>query len=117
MPLAPARFSTTTDWPRLSVNFAARRRAATSVPPPAAKPTRILIGLSGYRAGYMFTCAIARLVKIASKIARPSNQMALRDLCAKFTLVDITMAASPEKREGRTIRKRCGPLGPSVAAY
>src|SRR5262245_20982574 len=85
MPLAPARFSTTTDWPRLSVSFADRMRAATSVPPPAAKPTIILIGLSGYRAGCALTCAIARL----ATIARPS---------VKFTLVDIIMAASPNKR-------------------
>jgi hypothetical protein len=47
MPLAPGRFSTTTDWPSASVSFCARMRAATSVPPPAAKPTKILTGLSG----------------------------------------------------------------------
>src|SRR5262249_18087586 len=94
MPLAPARFSTTTDWPRPSVNFVARMRAATSVPPPAAKPTRILIGLSGYRAGCAFTCAIARL----ATIARPSNRVALHDLCA---LVDFIMAASLKKKRPR----------------
>src|SRR5690242_9889945 len=89
MPLAPARFSTTTDWPRLSVNFADRIRAATSVPPPAAKPTRILTGLSGYRAGCAFTCAIARPVPIV----RPSDQMIL---CAKLALFVILSAPKKE---------------------
>src|SRR5215510_3368155 len=98
MPLAPARFSTTTDWPRFSVSFADRMRAATSVPPPAAKPTRILIGLSGYRAGCALACAIAR----PATIARPSNRAAMRDPCAKLTLLDfIIMAASPEKKRPR----------------
>jgi hypothetical protein len=43
----PERFSTTTDWPIVSVIFCARIRATTSVPPPAENPTSILIGLSG----------------------------------------------------------------------
>jgi hypothetical protein len=47
MPLAPGRFSTTTDCPRASVSFCAMILAATSVPPPAAKPTSIFTGRSG----------------------------------------------------------------------
>src|SRR5437762_1935130 len=39
LPLAPARFSTTTAWPIMSVSFLAMMRAAVSVPPPGAKPT------------------------------------------------------------------------------
>src|SRR5262245_13533938 len=47
IPLAPGRFSTRTDCPSPSDIFCARILATTSVPPPAEKPTSILIGLSG----------------------------------------------------------------------
>jgi hypothetical protein len=47
-PPAPARFSTTTDCPHASVSFCARRRATTSVAPPAANGTIILTGFAGH---------------------------------------------------------------------
>src|SRR5215211_2273077 len=46
MKIPPARFSTNTVVRRLSLIFCATRRAITSVAPPAAKPTMILIGLA-----------------------------------------------------------------------
>jgi hypothetical protein len=45
MKLPPARFSTNTVVRRLSLIFCATSRAMTSVAPPAASPTIILIGL------------------------------------------------------------------------
>src|SRR5262245_58612625 len=69
-PLAPARFSTTTVWPRLSDIFSARMRATTSVPPPAEKPTSILIGLSGNLA----VCAAADPAATPAASASPSSR-------------------------------------------
>jgi hypothetical protein len=43
--------------------------------------------------------------------------MALRDRCAKFTLLNIIMAASAEKETAAPFEKRRGPLDPSVAVY
>src|SRR5712691_217466 len=71
MPLAPGRFSTTTDWPSASPSLSATILAATSVPPPAAKPTRILTGLSGYLAVCAWPAAATRLT--ANPKLRPSK--------------------------------------------
>src|SRR5690606_9736147 len=48
VPPAPARFSTTTVWPRVGRMASASERATLSVGPPAANGTIILIGRSGY---------------------------------------------------------------------
>src|SRR5258708_31231920 len=64
LPPAPARFSTTNCWPRLSPIFWLSRRAMTSVGPPGAKPTSTLTGLLGY------ACAAAG----AEGIARPPGR-------------------------------------------
>src|SRR5688572_9951378 len=64
LPPAPARFSTTTDWPRFSVSFFATMRAAVSVPPPGAKPTVRVTGRVG-----KFCCAEA-MPAAASAAAR-----------------------------------------------
>src|SRR5436309_13561587 len=47
LPPAPARFSTTTCWPRFSPIVLATIRATVSVPPPGSKPTTIVTGLLG----------------------------------------------------------------------
>src|SRR5262245_33154501 len=47
MPPAPARFSMMTDWPRICCMIGATRRAVTSVLPPGANGTMILIGSLG----------------------------------------------------------------------
>src|SRR6185295_13368849 len=47
LPPAPARFSTTTCWPRFSPRNLATTRATVSVPPPGSKPTTMVIGLDG----------------------------------------------------------------------
>src|SRR6185503_6051194 len=47
VPLAPARFSTTTGWPQRSARRGARSRATMSVPPPGGNATMIRIGLLG----------------------------------------------------------------------
>src|SRR5581483_3516549 len=44
----PGLFSTITGWPRLSESFWPNTRAMMSLPPPAAKPTMMRIGLAGY---------------------------------------------------------------------
>src|SRR3979490_2500932 len=46
--MAPGRVSTMTGCPQLSVIFCPITRASTSVDPPGANGTMILIGLSGY---------------------------------------------------------------------
>src|SRR5258708_69616 len=54
MPPALGRFSTTTGWPKISWSGCATIRAARSVPPPAPKPTMILmvgVGRSGAETG------------------------------------------------------------------
>src|ERR1044071_10195728 len=48
LPPAPARFSTTTCWPRRSPIGFCRMRAVVSVPPPGSKPTTTVTGLLGY---------------------------------------------------------------------
>src|SRR5688572_11302029 len=60
--LAPGRFSTTTDWPRLSVRPGAICRAMMSVAPPGANPTSRRTGLEGY----CVPCAVAAQLTIAS---------------------------------------------------
>ncbi|MNU02435.1 hypothetical protein D3C72_2461390 [compost metagenome] len=47
MPLAPGRFSTTTDCFSASPSFCEIRRATTSVPPPGGNGTTMRIGLLG----------------------------------------------------------------------
>src|SRR5664279_2719425 len=48
LPPAPARLSTITGCFRISPSFGSNTRIKMSCPPPAAKGTTILIGLSGY---------------------------------------------------------------------
>src|SRR5258705_5528251 len=56
VPPAPGRFSTMNDCPSESVRRCANRRATTSMPPPAAKPTRMRTVFAGY-AGPAGACA------------------------------------------------------------
>src|SRR5262249_29987426 len=71
MKLPPALFSTSTVMPMLWLIFCATRRAVTSVPPPAARPTISRIGLpacsSWARAGSVST---ARSKRPAPRTAR-----------------------------------------------
>ena len=53
-PLAPARFSTTTFWPRVSRIFSVKTRATVSVAEPGAKGTMARTGLGGH------SCAAAK---------------------------------------------------------
>src|SRR5438067_2092443 len=66
MPPALGRFSTTTGWPKISCSGCATIRAARSVPPPAPKPTTILIVRVGQ------SCAVAGARPSAGKIAAAS---------------------------------------------
>ena len=70
MLLPPGRFSTKTLWPKLSCIFCATSRATMSVPPPAAKPTMILIA----RAGYVVAAFWADAGDTASKPRQSSRQ-------------------------------------------
>src|SRR4051812_38375619 len=63
LPPAPPRFSTMTGWPRRSDSAWAMMRAVTSVLPPAAKPTNILIGVVGQA---VWACAAAAVRAIAN---------------------------------------------------
>src|SRR5688572_21477967 len=47
VPVAPALFSTTTGWPKVSESFCATVRASVSVAAPGGKGTMIFIGLVG----------------------------------------------------------------------
>ncbi|MCY1372718.1 hypothetical protein D9M69_599480 [compost metagenome] len=60
LPPAPARFSTTTGWPRRCDNGSASRRASVSAEPPGAKPTRSRTGLAGFQASAAMAGEAAR---------------------------------------------------------
>src|SRR5712692_9903689 len=64
LPPAPARFSTTTCWPRFSASVFATMRATVSVPPPGSKPTTVVTGLPGKP-----PCARAPAAKANAKTA------------------------------------------------
>ena len=66
--LAPGRFSTKTDWPRLSDSTGAMDRAMMSVAPPGAKPTSMRTG----RTGYFDACA--SVASLASTSVSPIVQ-------------------------------------------
>src|SRR5262245_23410657 len=61
MPFAPARFSTTTGWPQVSVSRCATVRDVISVPPPGGYGTSRRTGRDGYGA-----CAAAVSVAVTS---------------------------------------------------
>src|SRR6516225_3122011 len=65
LPLAPPTFSTTTDWTSNVCIPAARTRPSTSVSPPGAKGTIIVIGRDGY------VCALA-IHETAGSAAAPA---------------------------------------------
>src|SRR6516164_10863962 len=65
LPLAPPTFSTTTDWTSNVCIPAARTRPSTSVSPPGAKGTIIVIGRDGY------VCALA-IRQTAGSAAAPA---------------------------------------------
>src|SRR6516164_1521671 len=65
LPLAPPTFSTTTDWTSNVCIPAARTRPSTSVSPPGAKGTIIVIGRDGY------VCALA-IRETAGSAAAPA---------------------------------------------
>src|SRR6201989_2140752 len=70
-PDAPGWFSTTTGWPHLALRFCAMMRAITSVPPPAANGTIILMAWSRYSpalAGSASAPSNARAVAIRTSI-------------------------------------------------
>src|ERR1700689_5288291 len=75
MPLAPVRFSTKIDWPRISDIFCPMIRAAMSVPPPAPKPTSILIGRLGYAASWACAAIWQKLNASAAATATRSDRV------------------------------------------
>src|ERR1051325_10457915 len=77
VPLAPARFSTTTGPPRVSASFWPTSRATMSVPPPGGKATMILTGFDGKG------CASA----VATHASRTSFRKARR-IARKYRVYD-----------------------------
>src|SRR5258706_15227366 len=71
---APARFSTTTGWPRYSLILGAIIRAEISVPPPATDGTITRIGRIGY-----VSCAFAAAVAHRQPAAAPAHAKAQAD--------------------------------------
>src|SRR5689334_25264459 len=78
MPPALGRFSTTTGWPSISWRGCATIRAARSVPPPALKPTMILMVRVGQ------SCAAAGAGPSAGNIAAASATQARAIVFALF---------------------------------
>src|SRR6186713_824763 len=72
---APARLLITTWWPKLSDNFAATKRAITSVGPPGAKGTIMRTDLVGY-------CGSAALA--APNVALAATATTMRTTCFLF---------------------------------
>src|SRR6266436_1366145 len=65
----PGLFSTITGWPRSSDSFCPKTRAMMSLPPPAAKPTMMWMGLLGYLAGSFW--ARAGGIELAASARNP----------------------------------------------
>jgi hypothetical protein len=61
MPLAPALFSITTDWPKMRVALSANERITPSVEPPAGQGHINLMGLDGKLA-----CAVAGMAMLTA---------------------------------------------------
>ena len=79
VPPAPARLSTTTDWPSRAARFCASGRPTRSVVPPAANGTTKVIGLVGH------SCAAA---KLPQSIERAQARPAIFSLCVNTNSSD-----------------------------
>src|SRR4051812_43256313 len=88
LPLAPARFSTTTVAPVRSPSRAAIFRAIASPPPPAEKGTITRIGRDGY-----VCCALADVAHIATT-ATPAKSHLLDIAPLRYLLAGTTGANS-----------------------
>src|SRR5688500_742254 len=101
LPPAPARFSTTTDWPQASPSFCARRRATTSVAPPAAKGTTIFTGLLGQ------ACAAASCgARARSRAARPPRNRVMFISSGSCLLWSSRQREREPRHEGEARRQR-----------
>src|SRR5438067_6233807 len=67
LPAAPVMFSTTTGWPSDTRIRSATMRAATSVGPPAAKDTAIVIGRAGKDCDHAIPGVVAASAKPATR--------------------------------------------------
>src|ERR1700710_2351265 len=76
MPPALGLFSTITGWPRISCNGCPTSRAARSVPPPAPKPTTILIVRVGQSCAWTSDGANADRARATSAMNARANVMA-----------------------------------------
>src|SRR5260221_922313 len=92
LPPAPARLSTTTDWPKLALNFCAMMRPMVSIPPPGANGTINRIGRVGYCSRDVDACAIIPAAAADSrtfasrKSAGPCSLLASSPPCANGTI-------------------------------
>src|SRR5689334_4885895 len=86
---APARFSTTTGWPRYSLILGATSRAEISVPPPATDGTITRIGCAGY-----FSCACASAAAHRVHAAAPARAKAERQKSRKLAPPDINVQSA-----------------------
>src|SRR5262249_11392167 len=73
VPAAPARFSTTTAWPRISANGCAINRAEMSVPPPALAPTTRRMGRVGQSWALAEPMLAPRIAIAATETRLPSE--------------------------------------------
>src|SRR5258706_16422097 len=71
MPPAPARFSTTNDWPKLSLSLLATMRPSVSAVPPGAKGTTTRTGFAGQ------PCANADAVNNSASAQIAVNRVAI----------------------------------------
>src|SRR5262245_37802431 len=98
LPPAPARFSTTTDWPRDRVRLCASNLARRSVVPPGGHGTTMWMARSGYR-GASEDCAIAPLVGASTHSRQPIKRQ-------------IHFMATPGEH-----RRRAVALAPTCSAF
>src|SRR6187549_177266 len=87
-PPAPARFSTTTDWPESALSLFASMRPIRSVTPPAANGTTMRMGFTGY------SCAV--LGEIANTNESKIPQVAL--------IVELFIASRFQRYDTRSFR-------------
>jgi len=111
VPAAPARFSTTTAWPRISASGCAIKRAEISVPPPALAPTTRRMGRVGQSWAPVEPMLAPTIAIAATETRMPSEAApAVRSLasnsCAAGPLLGIG-SSPPKCRPKRDSQKGC----------
>src|SRR5215831_1606282 len=115
LPLAPGRFSTTTDWPRRAPSRSATTRALVSVTPPGANGTTRRSGRAGQSCALAPSAARARRAAPTRVTGSPSGPPGADRFLQLLVTVDVARArAAVDPIEGRELRVE--PIGELLVA-